>query len=294
MEGTLSLLDWRPAPARAPEPDQRIIVFDCETTGIDFARDQVIELCVQHGLYDGAPSHTWRIKPSVPIAPAAQQVHGIAIEDLADCPSFAAYADTIAEVFAKAEVIVGYNLSFDIDMLQAEYARIGRPPLDLQHKKIVDPFRLWQQCEPRSLQHAHRRFVGDEFAAAHSASADVAATGRVLVGMLRQFALEDRDWAQIASVCDPGRASWVGPSRHLRWDGDQIVLGFGKHMGIALHELAAGPDRGFLRWVIEKDFPPHVGEICKAALERQPDELIAWARERYGQPAPTAQPPFAK
>ncbi len=294
MAGTLSLLDWRPAPVRAPEPDQRIIVFDCETTGIDFARDQVIELCVQHGLHDGAPSQTWRIKPSVPIAPAAQQVHGISIEELADCPSFAAYADTIAEVFAKAEVIVGYNLSFDIDMLQAEYARIGRPPLDLQHKKIVDPFRLWQQCEPRSLQHAHRRFVGDEFAAAHSASADVAATGRVLVGMLRQFDLEGRDWAQIASVCDPGRASWVGPSRHLRWDGDQIVLGFGKHMGIALHELAAGPDRGFLRWVIEKDFPPHVGEICKAALERRPDELIAWARERYGQPAPTAQPPFAK
>lgn len=300
MEGTLSLFDWRPqaaseTPAAAPAPAQpRIIIFDCETTGIDFTRDQVIELCVQHGLDDQATSRTWRMKPSVPIHPAAQAVHGITMADLADCPPFAAFADEIAEVFRTADVIVGYNLSFDVDMIQAEYARIGRPALDLSGKQIVDAFRLWQQCEPRSLQHAHRRFVGDEFASAHSASADVAATGRVLVGMLQHFKLADQDWGQIAHVCDPGRASWVGPSRHMRWENEVIVLGFGKHMGAPVHELAAGPDRSFLRWVIEKDFPPHVAEICKAALERSADELIAWARQRFGQPAPTAQPPFAQ
>lgn len=292
VEGTLSLFDWRPAPR--VQAAERILVFDCETTGIDFAKDQVIELCVQHGLEPGARSQTWRIKPGVSIHPAAQAVHGITMDELEGCPAFDAYADEIAAVFVDAEVIVGYNLSFDIDMLQAEYARIGRPPLDLQHKKIVDPFRLWQQCEPRSLQHAHRRFVGDEFASAHSATADVAATGRVLVGMIRQFELEGRDWGQIASVCDPGRSSWVGPSRHLRWDGEIVVLGFGKHLGVPLHEIASGPERSFLRWVIDKDFPPHVGEICRAALERAPDELHTWVRSRYGQPAPTAQPPFAK
>jgi DNA polymerase-3 subunit epsilon len=294
VEGTLSLFDWRPTPPAAADvrPQQRIIVFDCETTGIDFARDQVIELCVQHGLDDDAHSRTWRIKPAVPIAPAAQAVHGISMAELAACPAFGEYADEIAMVFANADVIVGYNLSFDIDMLQAEYGRIGRPPLDLSGKKIVDAFRLWQQCEPRSLQHAHRRFVGDEFAAAHSASADVAATGRVLVGMLRHFNLAGQDWTQIASVSDPGRASWVGPSRHLRWENDVVVVGFGKHQGAALHEIAAGPDRSFLSWVMSKDFPPHVMEICKEALERPSDDLHAWVRKRYGQPAPTAQPPF--
>jgi DNA polymerase III subunit epsilon len=282
----------RPAPGPGAS-GRRIIVFDCETTGIDFAKDQVIELCVQHGLDDQAHSRTWRIRPSVQIHPAAQAVHGITPEDLAGCPPFADYADEIAMVFASADVIVGYNLSFDIDMIQAEYARIGRPPLDLGGKQVVDAFRLWQQCEPRSLQHAHRRFVGDEFAAAHSATADVAATGRVLVGMLKHFNLADQDWTQIASVCDPGRASWVGPSRHLRWENEVIVLGFGKHQGAVLHELASGPDRSFLAWVLSKDFPPHVGEICKAALERQGDDFIAWARQRYGQPAPTSQPPFS-
>jgi DNA polymerase-3 subunit epsilon len=266
----------------------RIVIFDCETTGTDRLQDQVIEMCMQRGLAEGAPRQSWRIKPSVPIHPGAQAVHGITLADLEGCPSFAEVSEEIAQVFAEADVIVGYNIAFDIDMLQAEYTRIGRPLLDLHGKKIVDAFRLWQQCEPRSLSHAHQRFVGNEFSAAHSASADVAATGRVLSGMLHAFNLADQDWEAIACKCDPRRsaawaerASWVGPTRHMRWEGDVVVLGFGKYSNAPVHQLAAGPDRGFLRWVIERDFPVHVGEVCRAALDLPGDEFLAWARQRF-------------
>ncbi len=358
MEGTLSLFDWRPVapvaggaplapmPPLDPVPDSsgpveavaqvrgdgsaqvsagvsgavgpRIVIFDCETTGTDRLQDQVIELCVQRGLAESSPSQTWRIRPTVPIHPGAQAVHGITLAELAGCPPFAEVAESIARVFAEADVIVGYNIAFDIDMLQAEYTRIGKPLLDLNGKKLVDAFRLWQQCEPRSLQHAHQRFVGNGFAAAHSASADVAATGRVLIGMLRAFGLVERpggpeagratdqpdealvlatdDWEAIACKCDPqytSRASWVGPSRHLRWEGDVVVLGFGKHSNAPIHQLAAGPDRSFLRWVVERDFPVHVGEVCRAALDLPGDEFLAWARQRFPSlsPAPAQAAP---
>jgi DNA polymerase-3 subunit epsilon len=272
---------------------QRVLVFDVETTGTDKRSDQVIELCVQYGL-DGSQSKTWRFKPSCPINPGAQAVHGISMDELADCPAFGEGADEIVAIFADADVVIGYNIAFDIDMLQSEFGRLGRPPIDFHGKTIVDAFRLWQQCEPRSLQHAHKRFVGDSFAAAHSASADVAATARVLEGMLRAFGLHDRDWTAIADVCDPSRASWVGPSRHLQWDAEgSIVITFGKHKGAALHVLARGNDAGYLQWVADKDFPAHVIEICKKAQDLDCDELLAWARRRYGQPAPTAAPPFA-
>ena len=279
-----------------------VLIFDCETTGTDRVRDQIIELCIQRGLSDDCPSteiKTWRIKPEVAIHPGAQAVHGIKQEDLADCPAFAALADEIAAAFATADVIVGYNITFDIDMLQAEYARIGRPLLDFSTKKIVDAFRLWQQCEPRSLQHAHQRFVGNAFEAAHTASADVAATARVLSGMLRAFELDGQDWEQIATKADPGssaRAAWVGPSRHLRWENEVVVLGFGKHANRPLHELARSDagDRSFLTWMLERDFPTHVTEVCRAALEKPSDEFLSWAKDRYGQPAPTSSPPFAK
>jgi DNA polymerase-3 subunit epsilon len=314
VEGTLSLFDWRPTSPTDPSISTAqvavvaapaapsVIIFDCETTGTDRTRDQIIELCIQRGLSDDCPSteiKTWRIKPDTPIHPGAQAVHGIKLEDLEACPTFASLADEIAAAFATADVIVGYNITFDIDMLQAEYARIGRPLLDFTSKKIVDAFRLWQQCEPRSLQHAHQRFVGNAFEAAHTASADVAATGRVLAGMLRAFELDGQDWDQIAVKADPLSASrtlaaWLGPSRHLRWEGEVVVLGFGKHGNTPVHELAAGPDRSFLTWMLERDFPQHVTEVCRAALEKPGEEFLAWARTQYGQPAPTANPPFAK
>jgi DNA polymerase-3 subunit epsilon len=322
VEGTLLLFDWNPAPlapagpvaegsapcaqvAATAEPaasaqaaaiddaGPRVVIFDCETTGTDRLQDQVIELCIQRGLADDAPSQTWRIKPTAPIHPGAQAVHGITPADLEGCPSFAEVAEAIAQVFVETDVIVGYNIAFDIDMLQAEYTRIGKPLLDLNGKKIVDAFRLWQQCEPRSLQHAHLRFVGAGFASAHSASADVAATGRVLSGMLRAFDLADQDWESIACKCDPqyaSRASWVGPSRHLRWEGEVVVLGFGKHANAPVHQLAAGPDRSFLRWVVERDFPVHVSEVCRAALDLSGDEFLAWARRRYPVFAAAAPP----
>ncbi len=299
---TSTFLSSERLPERAQLGDEGVLVFDVETTGTDKRRDQVIELCVQFGMGDTAHHRTWRFRPSVPIHPGAQAVHGISMEDLADCPPFAACADEIVAVFAEARVIIGYNLAFDIDMIQAEYERLARPAVDFTGKTIVDAFRLWQQCEPRSLQHAHQRFVGDSFAAAHSASADVAATARVLQGMLRHFALDAQDWGAIAGKADPdgklrdgGRSSWVGPSKHLQWnDEGHIVMTFGKHSNVPLHVVARN-DGGYLRWVCDKDFPPHVGEICSKALEmsrKTPEELVAWARQRYGQAAPTAAPAF--
>jgi DNA polymerase-3 subunit epsilon len=201
----------------SPVASPRIVIFDCETTGIDFAQDQIIELCVQRGLGDPKDDDeeeaawTWRIRPAVAMQPAAQAVHGISMAELEDCPTFADVAHEIAAVFATADIIVGYNVAFDIAMLQAEYARLPEDhacrALDLTGKQIIDALRLWQKCEPRSLQHAHQRFVGDQFAAAHSARADVAATGRVLAGMLKHFGLESLDWNQIAIVSDPSRTS---------------------------------------------------------------------------------------
>ena len=268
------------APVAPVRPERGVIVFDVETTGTDRRRDQVIELCVQFGLAEGAPHRTWRIKPDVAISPGAQAVHGISMADLADCPRFVDVIDDIAAVLAAAEVVVGYNLVFDIDMISAEFERIGRPLPDWSSKTVVDPFRLWQQCEPRSLSHAHLRFVGTGFEAAHSAVADVAATGRVLAGMLRTFGLHEHDWRGVAGVCDPQRPSWVGPSRHLQWQGERVVMAFGKHSGTPLSQI----EKSYLRWMAEKDFPPHVGEICRKAGELPEPEFLAWVRGAYGAP----------
>ncbi len=261
--------------------EPKIVVFDVETTGTDKQKDQIIELCMQFGLDADADSRTWRMRPSVTMDPGAQAVHGISVEDLADCPLFADAADELRALFADADMLVGYNLRFDIDMLQAEYLRLRQAPVDLSNKLIVDPFRLWQQCEPRSLMDAHKRFAGGAFDAAHSAAADVAATGRVLRGMIESFGL-DPNWEKVADVCEPDRAFYIEGSKHLRWDEAQnVTIGFGKHAGTLLTELASGPEANYLRWIMGKDFPAHVLEACSKALDLDADEFEAWAAERF-------------
>ena len=265
--------------------EPRIVVFDTETTGTDKQVDQIIELCAQFGLGEDALSKTWRMRPQVEIQPGAQAVHGISKEELADCPLFVEIADELREVFAAADMLVGYNLRFDIEMLQAEYGRLGQAPVDLSNKLIVDPFRLWQQCEPRSLMDAHRRFAGGEFEAAHSASADVAATGRVLQGMVQSFDLAE-DWEAIADICEPDRKYWIEGTRHLRWNEQgRIELGFGKSAGTLLSEIAAGPDASYLRWIVDKDFPDHVREACRQALDLSPEDFDLWSQKRFAKPA---------
>ena len=265
--------------------DRRLIVFDVETTGTHKDRDQIIELSAQQGLSTNAPRETWRIKPSVPISPGAQRVHGISMNDLKDCESFLAVAPKLRGVFEKADVIVGYNVSFDLDMLQAEFQRAKLPLIDLSKKLIIDPFRLWQRMESRTLQDAHRRFVGSEFDEAHSADADIAATARVLGAMLKEFKLSDQSWDEIAVVCEPERRKWIGTSHHMQWKDGVPVIAFGKHAGTPLHELAAGPDSSYLDWVISKDFPEHVSRICEGSAQNGREKLVEWISGEFGPPS---------
>ena len=105
-----------------------VLVFDVETTGLQKDRDQIIELAVQVGLSPDAPRRCWRFCPTVPMDPDSERVHGIGAADLAAEPPFAACAAELHALFGEARVLIGYNVSFDLDMLQAEFARGGPPP----------------------------------------------------------------------------------------------------------------------------------------------------------------------
>ena len=265
------------------ETSPRIIVLDVETTGTERATDQIIELCLRFGLGPEADSRTWRIRPEVPIHPEAAGAHGITMEALASCPLFPVVVSEFLPLITAADVIVGYNVSFDLDMIQAELARAEIPPISFDGKQIVDVLRLWHHVEPRTLGAAHAKFCGEALVDAHQAAADVAATARVLSSMLEAFGLVDKAWSEIATISAPfaKRAAWLGPSPHVQWDeSGAVVFGFGKYKG----QQVGHADGGFLRWVLGKDFPPHVKKICRVAHERR-HKFAEWIATYYPRPA---------
>jgi DNA polymerase-3 subunit epsilon len=287
----------------------KILYLDVETTGVDTAKDDVVELAIitDHADRGGATrlehaisGYTRRYKPTVPIPASAVAIHGISDALVADLLPFSHCVVEVAKILATADVVVGYNLDFDLQMLQGEFKRAHEPWPFKPGVIVVDLWKLWKQLEPRNLQSAHRKFCGGgDFTGQHAASDDALATRRVLVGMLSMHDLMDKPWEHLAQIAEPKTSSRFGPSDHLQWVNDRLVLTFGKHAGEPLIELATRkPD--YLRWMgglgyktdgtrVTSTFPAHVVEACERALgvhlvgpdRHQPwDEpsFNAWAR----------------
>ena len=73
-----------------------ICFFDLETTGINVAKDRIVEISVLKVFPDGKEEkHTWLVNPTIPIPAETTAVHGIKDEDVADKPTFKELATEI-------------------------------------------------------------------------------------------------------------------------------------------------------------------------------------------------------
>lgn len=264
-----------------PQSDP-VLLIDVETTGSNPAVDQVIELCMLTSLEDVAESSVLRIKPSVDISPEAQAVHHISKEDLADCPSFSFYASQIYSTIENSYVIIGYNLEFDLNFIQAEFQRLAQPCPKLQDKLLVDPYRIWRAMEPRNLSAAYKRFVGDDLSNAHSAVADTFACGKVLQGMIKTFNLSSATWQELSELGGLKIKPWIGPSYHFQWQNGKAIIGFGKHKNRLIADVAKEDNASYLKWLAKGDFPKHVKEIAKAASDNTADNFNIWLAKHFG------------
>ncbi len=142
----------------------REIIFDTETTGLDSREDRIIELGgveLVNRFPTGRTFH-WLINPQGrQIHADAQAVHGISAADLADKPAFAAIAEEFVALIDGA-MLVAHNANFDIGFLNAEFARLGRPPIG--GERVLDTLALAKRKHPmgpNSLDALCRRYGVD-------------------------------------------------------------------------------------------------------------------------------------
>src|SRR5947209_17068985 len=140
---------------------QRAVVFDTETTGLDpLAGDRVIEIaCVElhRDLPTGRTFHAL-IDPEREVPEDSTRVHGMTRADLAGKPRFAEIVDDLL-AFLGDSPLIAHNAPFDFGFLNAEFDRLGRPRLD--HGRMVDTLVLAKTRYPglpNSLDALCRRF----------------------------------------------------------------------------------------------------------------------------------------
>ena len=126
----------------------REIVLDTETTGLDPANgDRLIEIgCVEivNRIPTGREFHRY-LNPERDMDCDAVEVHGLTKEFLQDKPLFKDVADEFLKFIGDAP-LVAHNATFDLAFLNAELARVAKPPL--RADRMVDTLALARRRHP--------------------------------------------------------------------------------------------------------------------------------------------------
>jgi DNA polymerase-3 subunit epsilon len=139
----------------------REIVLDTETTGLSPAEGhRIVEIgCIElrNHVPTGQTYHC-HVNPEMAMPSAAFAVHGLSDQFLADKPKFAAVADPFL-AFIQDSPLVIHNAAFDMAFVNAELARLKRPPIpDDRAIDTVSIARRKFPGAPASLDALCRRF----------------------------------------------------------------------------------------------------------------------------------------
>lgn len=233
--------------------------FDLETTGIDVARDRVVEISIVKIYPNGnQESRTWLVNPTIPIPPQATAVHGISNEKVANEPTFKELAPQIHAMIKDSD-LAGYNSDrFDIPLLAEELLR-AEVDFDMKNRVAVDVQTIFHKKEERTLSAAYRFYCNQTLDNAHSAEADTKATYEILKAQLDRYPDLPNDVKALSEYTTRKKAVDFAGFIALDDKGQEIFT-FGKHKG-ALVEDVFDKEPGYFGWIQGADFPLYTKKV---------------------------------
>ncbi len=168
----------------------RLFLFDTETTGLSYSRDEIIEFAaVVVEQKDGQPvvvqeyDQLITLSPGVTVPPEIEKLTGISNEDiLARGISKQQVCADIARMVAGNTLLLAYNAHFDLSFLFYLLLRDGDPAI-LKGKDKLDLYTVYKDRRPypHKLCHAIEAYgLGDQVINSHRAVDDVIATVAVM------------------------------------------------------------------------------------------------------------------
>ena len=175
------------------EKYDRLVIFDTETTGLSFNRDEIIEFAaVVVEQRDGQPlvleeyDELITLSPGGFVPPMIQNLTGITNEAIRDrgIPKTRLCCD-IARMIAGNTLLLAYNAHFDLSFLYYLLLRDGDPTI-LKGKDKLDLLTVYKDRRdfPHKLCNAIDAYhLGDKVVNSHRAIDDVLATVAVMEAM---------------------------------------------------------------------------------------------------------------
>ncbi len=171
----------------------RLFLFDTETTGLLFHRDQIIELAgITVELLGGVPTITQEydelisLEPGTAVPPMIEKLTGISTQDILDrgIPKAQACRD-LEKMLGGNTLLLAYNAHFDLSFLFYLLRAHGDPSI-LRGKDKIDLLTVYKDRHsyPHKLVHAIETYgLSDQVVNSHRAVDDVVATLAVMEKM---------------------------------------------------------------------------------------------------------------
>lgn len=233
-----------------------IAFFDLETTGINVAKDRIVEIAILKVLPDGKEvNYRKLVNPTIPIPQETSEIHNIYDEDVKDAPTFKDIAMEVI-LFLKDCDLAGYNSDrFDIPLLMEEFLRVD-VNFDLKDRKLIDVQTIFHLMEKRTLSAAYRFYCKKKLEDAHSAVADVKATYEILQSQLDTYPNLKND-IDFLSDFTRKNARFADLNGRIAYNkkGEEII-NFGKFKGKTVVE-AFTQEPGYYNWMMNGDFPQY-------------------------------------
>ena len=204
------------------------LIFDTETTGLPKRWDAPLTdsdnwpRCIQiawqiHNVKGEVVSHEdYLVQPDGFTIPFdSEQVHGIstALAEHQGIP-LTEVLENFKRALAQADYIVGHNVSFDRNIMGAEFLRMNMPDL-LEEKAVIDtcteetatlcalPGGRGGKFKLPTLSELYHFLFEENFEEAHNATADVEATTRAFLELLRRDELHPEVLADQFNLTQP-------------------------------------------------------------------------------------------
>ena len=236
-----------------------ICFFDLETTGIDVAKDRVVEIAIFKVFPNGnKESKTWLVNPTIPIPFQSTAVHGITDEKVANEPTFKELSGQIYNMIKDSD-LAGYNSDrFDIPLLAEEMLRADID-FDMKNRVSVDVQTIFHKKEERTLSAALRFYCNQTLENAHSAEADTMATYEILKAQLDRYEDLENDMNSLSEFTTRKKSVDFAGFIGLNENGQEIFA-FGKHKN-ALVEDVLEKEPGYFGWIQNADFPLYTKKV---------------------------------
>ncbi|MFV0531087.1 MAG: exonuclease domain-containing protein [Flavobacteriales bacterium] len=232
--------------------------FDLETTGINVAKDRIVEISILKVFPNGnKESKTWKVNPTIPIPPETSAIHGIYDKDVENEPTFKEIASKIYDIIKDSD-LAGFNSNrFDVPLLAEELLR-AEVDFDLEKHKLVDAQVIFHKLEPRNLAAAYKFYCNQDLVDAHSAAADTNATYEILKAQVEKYDEVKNDIKFLSNFSSHKKMADL--AGFIVYNGKDETFTFGKYKGQKVEEVLQ-KDQGYYSWIQNADFPLYTKKV---------------------------------